>query len=77
MIIVRIGYFFIMISLLVLFIFAASYQIDDPKYSLLLGGLALIFMGIFMVVRKRRPSEKAERFRTIQKMRSRNKKNER
>jgi hypothetical protein len=69
----RIGIFFIMISVIVLFIFVASYQVDDPNYSLLLGGLALIFIGIFMVIRNRRPTEKAERFRTIRKLRSRKK----
>ena len=69
----RIGVFFIMISLVVLFVFVASYQIDNPSYSLLLGGLALIFVGVFMVIRNRRPSEGTGRFRSIRKLRSRKK----
>ena len=71
----RVGYFFIMVSVIVLFIFVASYQTDDhdPNYGLLLGGLLMIFVGIVMVIRNRRPSEKAERFRMIRKMRSRKK----
>ncbi|MFC1996508.1 hypothetical protein ACFLXI_02735 [Chloroflexota bacterium] len=71
----RIGYFFIIVSLIVLFAFVASYQVDNPDYSLLLGGCALLFIGIFMVIRNRRPSEKAERFRMVHKARSRKNKN--
>ena len=69
----RVGYFFIIVSLVVLFTFGASYQVDEPRYSLLLVGLALIFIGILMVIRNRQPSEKADRFRMFRKMRSRKK----
>lgn len=64
-----------MISMIVLFAFFASYMVDTPNYSLLLGGLTLIFIGIFIVLRNRQPSEKAIRFRMVRKMRSRNKNN--
>lgn len=69
----RIGYFFIIVSLLVLFLFVASYQVDEPNYSLMVIGLFFIFIGIVMVVKNHRPSEKAERFRMLRKMRSRDK----
>ena len=71
----RIGYFLIMISFIVLFVFIASYQIDQPDYSLLLLGLALIFLGIFMVIKNRKQTEKADRFRLVRRMRNPRKKN--
>ena len=70
---VRVGYFFIMVSLIVLFVFFASYQVETPQYNLLLAGLALIFIGVFMILRNRQKSEKAGRFRMVHKMRSRKK----
>ena len=73
---IRVGYFFIMISMIVLFAFVASYMVDTPNYKFLLGGLAMIFIGVFIVVRNRQPSEKAVRFRMVRKMRSRNKNDE-
>ena len=69
----RIGYFFITASVIVLFVFAASYQVNDPDYKLLLSGLGIIFIGIVMVIRNRRTSEKADRFRMLGRMRSRKK----
>ena len=74
---VRVGIFFITISLVVLFVFVASYQVDTPRYSLLLGGFVLILIGVFMIIRNRQPPEKAERFRIFRKMRSRKSKIER
>lgn len=72
---VRVGYFFIMVSLLVLFVFGASYQVDAPNYKLLLSGLALIFIGVFLVIKNRPPSEDTGRFRRFRKTRSREKQN--
>jgi hypothetical protein len=69
----RIGYFLIVASMMVLFVFAASYQVNDPDYKLLLGGLVIIFIGVFMVIKNRRASEKADRFRMLRRMRSRKK----
>ena len=69
----RVGYFLIMISIIMLFVFAASYQVNKPDYGLLLGGLLVIFIGVVIVIKNRRPSEKADRFRTIRKIRSRKK----
>ena len=69
----RVGYFFIIVSVIVLFVFAASYQTEDPNYSLLFGGLLLISIGIVITIKNRRPSEKSERFRMLHKLRSRDK----
>ena len=74
--IVRVGYFFIMVSLIVLFAFVASYQVDTPNYSLLLVGLGFIFFGIIIVIKNRQRPEKAERFRLVRRMRSKNKDNQ-
>jgi uncharacterized membrane protein HdeD (DUF308 family) len=72
---VRVGYFFFLVGLLVLFVFVASYQVDAPRYSLLLGGLALVISGIFLVVKNRPASEDAGRFRRFRKTRSGKKQN--
>jgi hypothetical protein len=71
---VRIGYFFILVSLVVLFLFVASFQVGDPDFRLLLVGLAMLFTGIFAVRRNRKPSERTGRFRMFGKIRSRNNK---
>jgi LPXTG-motif cell wall-anchored protein len=70
---VRVGYFFIIVSLIVLFVFFASYQVETPQYNLLLAGLALIFIGVFIIIRNRKNSEKAGRFRKVNKIPSRQK----
>jgi hypothetical protein len=72
---VRVGYFFILVGLVVLFVFSASYQVNAPRYSLLLGGLALVVIGGFLVAKNRPPSEDAGRFRRFQKKRSGKKQN--
>jgi len=71
---VRIGVFFTSVGALILFIFAASYMTNEPRYDICLGGMAVLALGMFLIIRYRRPSEKAERFRSIRKMRSRKKK---
>lgn len=71
---VRIGYFFILVSLGVLFLFVASFQVGTPNFRLLLVGLVLLFTGIFVVRRNREPSEGTGRFRMFGRMRSRNNK---
>ena len=60
---VRVGYFFFLVGLLVMFVFVASYQVNVPRYNLLLIGLLLIISGVFLVVKNRPPSEDAGRFR--------------
>lgn len=67
---VRVGYFFIPVGLLVLFIFGASYQVNVPRYNLLLVGLALVVIGVLLVVKNRPPSEDPGRFRRFRKSRS-------
>lgn len=71
---VRIGFFFASVGALVLFVFAASYMIEEPRYDVCVGGMACLGLGIVMIIRNRKPSERAERFRYIRKMRSRKKK---
>ena len=67
---VRVGYFFFLVGLLVMFIFVASYQVNAPRYSLLLLGLFLVISGVFLVVKNRPPSEDAGRFRRFRRNRS-------
>ena len=71
----RVGYFLIIVSLFVYFAFFASYQSGSSNFYWLFGGIILMALGIIIVRRNRQPSEKAERFRTVRKMRSRKKKN--
>ena len=60
---VRVGYFFFLVGLLVMFVFVASYQVNVPRYNLLLIGLILIISGVFLVVKNRPQSEDTGRFR--------------
>jgi hypothetical protein len=71
---VRIGVFFTSIGALILFVFVASYMSDAPRYEFCLGGMLCLALGIFMVIKYRKPPEKADRFRSIRKIRSRKKK---
>jgi hypothetical protein len=71
---VRIGFFFASVGALILFVFAASYMIEEPHYYSCLGGMVCLVLGIVMIIRNRKPSEKAERFRYVRKMRNRKKK---
>jgi hypothetical protein len=70
---VRIGYFFIIVSLIMIIIFVTSYQAGMPLYNLFLIGLLLIMLGNFILIRFRKSHEKTERFHLIRKMRSRDK----
>ena len=65
----RIGQFFFLIGLLVLFTFFASYMNATPYYSLFLIGLGSTFLGVIMMIRSRKPSGESERFRRIRKLR--------
>jgi uncharacterized membrane protein HdeD (DUF308 family) len=59
----RVGYFFFLVGLLVLFVFVASYQVNVPRYNLLIIGLFLVISGILLVVKNRPPREDTGRFR--------------
>jgi uncharacterized membrane protein HdeD (DUF308 family) len=72
---VRVGYFFFLVGILVLFVFVASYQVNVPRYNLLLIGLLLVISGVFLVVKKRPPSEDAGRFRRFRRKRSKENQN--
>ena len=72
---VRVGYFFFLVGLLVLFVFVASYQVNVPRYNLLLIGLILIISGVFLVVKNRPSSEDTGRFRRFRRKSSEKKQN--
>jgi hypothetical protein len=59
----RIGYFFLPIGLLLLFVFGASYQVDSPDYSLFLAGIVSIIIGVVIIVKNRPAPTDAGRFR--------------
>ena len=67
---VRVGYFFFLVGLLILFVFVASYQVNVPRYNLLLIGLLLVVSGVFLIVKNRPPSEGTGRFRRFRRQRS-------
>ena len=72
---VRVGYFFFLVGLPVLFVFVASYQVNAPRYNLLLIGLFLVISGVFLVVKNRPPSEDTGRFRRFRRKSSEKKQN--
>jgi hypothetical protein len=63
----RVGYFLLPVGLLMLFVFGASYNIDTPRYTLLLGGLAILVVGLLIVAKNRPRSSDTGRFRRFRK----------
>lgn len=72
----QIGLFFLVVGLLVVFIFAASFQVNQPEYVACLIGLASLMLGAFLIYRYRRRPAETDRFRLIGKMRNRKKKDD-
>ena len=70
----RVGQFFLMVGLVVMFIFVASYQLGDPNFSFFFLGLGALILGAFLIFKHRKRGGEAERFRWIRKMLSRKKK---
>jgi uncharacterized membrane protein HdeD (DUF308 family) len=72
----RIGSFLILIGLILLVIFFASDQSQDPQFGLFFGGTVLTILGGFMFWHFRPPPTPSGRFRLFRKMseRSRTKK---
>jgi len=70
----RIGQFFILVGLAVLFAFVASYQAGEPDALLALIGLGATGLGIFIRIKKRRPPGEPQYFRRLRKLRSKKKK---
>ncbi|HBX70050.1 MAG TPA: hypothetical protein DEH25_11915 [Chloroflexi bacterium] len=65
----RIGQFFFLVGLLIMFVFSASFANGSPYFNLFLIGMALISLGIFMMIRNRKPRSESERFRRMRKLR--------
>jgi hypothetical protein len=70
----QIGMFLVLIGIIVAFIFAASYQLNEPDYSYCLAGVIVVALGAFLIYRNRRTPEPAERFRLMGRLRNRRKK---
>jgi hypothetical protein len=69
----RIGQFFFLVGLLVIFMFAASLANETPQGTYLLIGLPTTILGLFIMFKSRQPPGESQRFRRIRKMRSRKK----
>ena len=72
----QIGLFFLFVGVIVVFVFAASLQVDSPEYVLCLIGLASLMLGAFLIYRYRRRPAETDRFRLVGKMRNRKKKDD-
>lgn len=72
----QIGFFFLVVGLIIVFMFAASFQVGRPEYFLCLMGLASLMLGAFLAYRYRRTQTSANRFRMINKMRRKEKKDD-
>ena len=69
----RIGQFFFLVGVLVMFVFAVSLANETPQGNLLLVGLAATGLGIFIMYKNRQSPGESQRFRRIRKLRSKNK----
>ena len=65
----RVGQFFFLVGLLVMFVFFASFVTATPHYNLFLIGLGSVLIGAFIMVKSRKPPGESERFRRIRKLR--------
>lgn len=61
----RVGQFFFFISLIVLVVFFATVQAQQPQYELFLVGLVGIVLGGALTLRNRTSAPSVERFRTL------------
>jgi hypothetical protein len=69
----RIGQFFFLVGLLVMFVFSASFMNETPDFKIFLIGLGSILLGMYIMIRNRVRSSESERFRRIRKMRAKKK----
>jgi len=69
----RIGQFFFLVGLLVMFVFSASFMNETPDFKIFLIGLGSILLGMFIMIRNRGRSGESERFRRIRKTRAKKK----
>lgn len=61
----RVGIFFIFIGLVVLLLYIASLQADQPNFTLLCIALAGLILGVAIAWRNRQPAASDERFRIL------------
>jgi hypothetical protein len=61
----RIGQFLLFIALIILIIFFATDQAQEPVYSYFCSGIILLFAGLFLIWRNRKPPPPSERFRIL------------
>jgi len=70
----KIGQFFLYLGLILLVIFFTTDQAQHPAYGYFFSGFGLALLGILMMWRYRNPVEpNTERFRTVRKLRDRDK----
>ena len=62
---VRIGRFFLIIGLLVIFLFIATFLAGAPIFEFLMAGVIGVILGLALMVRGRSPPAGSERFRTV------------
>ena len=66
----RLGQFFLLLGLIGLVVFITGDPVKSPGvFGYLLGGLALSLLGVFMMVKNRKPPPPTARFATYRKMR--------
>jgi len=63
----RIGQFFFLVGLLVMFVVYASFVNGTPDFNIFLIGLGSILLGTFTIMRNRKRSSESERFRLFRK----------
>jgi hypothetical protein len=68
----RVGQFFLVIGLILLTIFFFTAQGEHPAYGYFIFGALVTFFGGFLIWRYRKPRPQAERFRTVNRMRTNN-----
>lgn len=69
----RIGQFFFLVGLLVMFVVYASFMNGTPDFKIFLIGLGSILLGTFTMMRNRKRSSESQRFRRFRKMRKKEK----
>lgn len=70
----QIGQFFLFIGLLVLVIFFATNQINEPAWGYCCSGLSLVGIAFYLLFRSRPHSATGARFRAIRRLRGRGEK---
>lgn len=61
----RVGQFFLTIGLVVLVLFWATGEVNQPDWSFFCGGALAVALGVLLIVRDRPPPQETGRFRMI------------